>query len=188
MSMSASAILSQLVAKLGPHDPALILRELNLALKALLHQGGQGPGAALDNGLDLGLLRVLPDRMVFAGARIPLWTLAPGEGEVQVHAAQAQSLGYRRSREDFPFRNQDLALKPGTLCFLFTDGLLDQHGGKFNFGFGRRRLARILQEHRGLPMAAQGEALARALDDYRAGNPQRDDLTILGFRSGPEKE
>ena len=185
MSMSASAILSQLVAKLGPEDPALILRELNLALKALLHQGGRGPGAALDNGLDLGLLRVRPDRMVFAGARIPLWTLAPADADLQVHPAQNESLGYRRSRADFPFTNQVLALPQGTLCFLFTDGILDQHGGPFNYGLGRDRLARVLGEHRGLPMAGQGEALARALDEYRAGNPQRDDITILGFRSGP---
>jgi hypothetical protein len=191
MSMSASAVLNQLVTEHGPEDPAFLLREMNAALKALLHQGdpSQGTrGGTLDNGLDLGLLRVRPEGMVFAGARIPLWTLAPGEAEVQVHAGDPQSLGYRRSRADYPFANTELPLAPGTLCYLFTDGLLDQHGGQFNFGFGRRRLARLLLELRELPMAAQEEALAGALASYQGANPQRDDLTLFGFRSGPTKE
>ena len=125
--------------------------------------------------------------MVFAGARIPLWTLAPDEAGFQVHAGQAQSLGYRRSKGDFPFENRELALGPGTLCLLFTDGLLDQHGGEFNFGFGQNRLAWVLLALRGRPMATLGQDLARALDEYRAGNPQRDDITIMGFRTGPGK-
>jgi serine phosphatase RsbU (regulator of sigma subunit)/HAMP domain-containing protein len=192
MSMSAGATLNQLVAKLGPGDPALILREMNVALKALLHQDNQEgkplPGASMDNGLDLGLLRIERGRAVYAGAHLPLWTLAPGDVRVQVHGGDTQSLGYRRSREDFPFGNQELSLTAGTLCFLFTDGFLDQHGGRFNYGFGKRRLGRLLQEHRELPMAAMGTALAKALDDYQGGNPQRDDLTILGFRFNPTKE
>lgn len=191
MSMSAGAILDQLVAKLGAGDPALLLREMNTALKSLLHQGGRDGaprGGSMDNGLDLALLKVLPGRMVFAGARLPLWALVPGEEEVAVHPGDSHSLGYRRSREDFPFRNRELPLAPGTVLYLFTDGILDQHGGKFGFGFGRRRLARLLQDLRGLPMAAQGEALAQALADYQGANPQRDDITILGFRTGPAKE
>ncbi len=191
MSMSAGAILNQLVAKLGTSDPALLLREMNGSLKRLLHQGDGRPatrGGNMDNGLDLALLRVLPDRMVFAGARLPLWVLGPGEEELAVHAGDPHSLGYRRSREDYPFRNQELALAPGSVVYLFTDGILDQHGGRFSFGFGRRRLGRLLQDLRDLPMAAQGEALAEALADYQGANPQRDDITILGFRSGPAEE
>jgi hypothetical protein len=142
----------------------------------------------MDNGLDLGLLRVRPGGMVFAGARLALWTLAPGDDEVKVAAGDSQSLGYRRSREDFAFRNQEVALEPGTAVYLFTDGILDQHGGQFNFGFGRRRLGRVLLGLRGLPMAAQGEALAKALADYQGSNAQRDDITVLGFRIGPVVE
>jgi len=184
MSMSAGALLSQLVAKHGAGDPALLLRELNGALKELLHQGGGAElrSGTMDNGLDLGLLRVEPGRAVFAGARIPLWTLAPGETELGILPADAQSLGYRRSRPDFAFRNQELPIQPGTLCCLFTDGILDQHGGRFNFGFGRRRLGRFLQDHRELGMTALGEALATALAAYQGGNAQRDDLTFLAFR------
>ena len=191
MSMSAGALLSQIVATTGAWDPARILGEMNVALKELLHQGGEeraARGGTMDNGLDLGLLLVQPGRMVFAGARLSLWTLAPLDFEPRIHQGDPQSLGYRRSRADFAFRNQELVLDPGTICHLFTDGILDQHGGRFNFGFGKRRLAKVLEDARDLPMAAQGEALARALAEYQGTNPQRDDITILGFRCGPTEE
>lgn len=189
MSMSAAALLNQVAARAGAGDPARILREMNRAFKALLAQeGGERRLGEMDNGLDLGLLRLEAGRAVFAGARIALWTLAEGEEEVRVVPADPQSLGYRRSRADYPFRNREVDLRPGTRCYLFTDGFMDQNGGDHNFGFGRRRLAQRILAHRDLPMADQGEALARDLAAYMGGRPQRDDITLLGFRPGPTRE
>jgi serine phosphatase RsbU (regulator of sigma subunit) len=189
MSMSAAALLNQVAARVGNGDPARILREMNRAFKALLAQDGPDRRLGeMDNGLDLGLLRLERGRAVFAGARVPLWILAPGSTEVQVLSGDPQSLGYRRSRADFEFRNQEVRLAPGAACYLLTDGFLDQNGGVHNFGFGRRRLQQRLLAHRSLSMAAQGAALERDLDQYRAGLPQRDDITLLGFRPGAGKE
>jgi phosphoserine phosphatase RsbU/P len=189
MSMSSAALLNQVAAGTGLGDPARILQELNRATKSLLAQEGPARrGDGMDNGLDLGLLRLEPGRAVFAGARIPLWILSPGAREIQVVEGEPQSLGYRRSRADFPFRNQEVPLGPGAACYLFTDGILDQNGGPRGFGFGRRRLQEAILRHGGLPLAAQGEALARELADYQGGRPQRDDITVLGFRPGTSKE
>ncbi|HLO67682.1 MAG TPA: SpoIIE family protein phosphatase [Holophaga sp.] len=183
MSMAASAALDQVAAREGTSDPARLLVGMNQALKALLHQeAAEGADRTMDNGLDLGLLRLEGGRGLFAGARIPLWVLRPQEAEVEVVPADPHSLGYRRSRPDYPFQARAVDLPPGTSVFLFSDGLLDQNGGRHGFGFGRRRLARILVEVRDLPMAAQGAALERALADYMGPKPQRDDITFLGFR------
>jgi serine phosphatase RsbU (regulator of sigma subunit) len=187
MSMSACAVLEQLLAKLGPEDPARILGELNEAMKSLLHQSERARGSGrLDNGLDLALLRVQPGRgrARFAGARLPLWTWAPGEG-LREHRGDTQSLGYRRSASDFRYTNRDLELAPGTSCYLFTDGILDQNGGDRGFGFGQRRLRQTLLDLADLPMARQREILESALRDYQGANLQRDDITFLGFRTAP---
>ena len=184
MSMSASAILEQLLAKLGPEDPAVILGELNDAMKSLLHQSERALGAGrLDNGLDMALVRVLPAerRVRFAGARLGFWTVAPGGGLVE-HKGDSQSLGYRRSLHDFHFTNQDIALEPGTSCYLFTDGILDQNGGPQGFGFGQRRLREVVAGLGDQPMAQQLEVLARVLGEYQGRNLQRDDITFMGFR------
>jgi serine phosphatase RsbU (regulator of sigma subunit) len=187
MSMSAAAVMAQLLSKLGPEDPARILRELNEAMKSLLHQSERASGGGrLDNGLDLALVRVRPGagRAVFAGARLPLWVLGP-DGGLQELKGDPQSLGYRRSQTGYPFSNRPFRFEPGARFYLFTDGVLDQNGGPRGFGFGQRRLREALLAHAAEPMAAQVAALERTLADYQGANLQRDDLTFLGFRVGP---
>ncbi|MDR3671834.1 MAG: SpoIIE family protein phosphatase [Holophaga sp.] len=189
MSMSASAVLEQLLAKLGPEDPARILGELNEAMKALLHQSERALGSGrLDNGLDLALVRVLPGegRARFAGARLSLWTIGP-DGALQEHKGDPQSLGYRRSLNDFHFTNQDIPLAEAGSFYLFTDGILDQHGGAQGFGFGQRRLREVILGMRDQPMAQQLVILERILRDYQGINLQRDDITFMGFRVASQR-
>jgi serine phosphatase RsbU (regulator of sigma subunit) len=121
----------------------------------------------------------------FAGARLALWLFLPG-GEFRELRGNRQSLGYRRSDPDFPFTACEVPLPPGTSCYLFTDGILDQHGGTRGFSFGARRLRETLRSLQALPMVAQGAALERTLGEYRGTNPQRDDTTFLGLRTAPE--
>jgi serine phosphatase RsbU (regulator of sigma subunit) len=189
MSMSASAVLEQLLAKLGPEDPALILRELNDAMKSLLHQSERALGSGrLDNGLDLALVRVLPAAGVarFAGARLSLWTVGP-DGALQEHKGDPQSLGYRRSLTDFHFTNKEIPLAAASSFYLFTDGILDQHGGPKGFGFGQRRLREVILAMSDQPMSRQLGILEGILRDYQGSNLQRDDITFMGFRVGPER-
>jgi serine phosphatase RsbU (regulator of sigma subunit) len=184
MSMSASAILEQLLAKLGPEDPALILQELNEAMRSLLHQSERALGSGrLDNGLDLALVRVLPGagQVRFAGARLGLWTVA--DGLLQEHRGDPQSIGYRRSSSDFRFTNQEFPLAADQRFYLFTDGILDQNGGVRGFGFGQRRLREAILAMGSEPMARQRAILEQILLEYQGSNLQRDDITCVGFRS-----
>ena len=188
MTMSAGAILEQVLAKLGPEDPAAILREVNRSMKTMLHQNERHRGLEpLDNGLDMALLRVRPSagRLRFAGARLALWLREPG-GELREFRGNAQSLGYRRSNPDSLFTNHDLEVLPHTSCYLFTDGVLDQPGGVKGYGLGQRRLRSALLPLLDLPMSQQGRALTQLLSDYRETRLQRDDITMLGFRVDPE--
>lgn len=187
MTMSASAVLEQVLGQLGPEDPAALLAAVNRAMKATLHQHDRHRGAEpLDNGLDMALLRILPGegRFVFAGARLPLWLKRPGEG-IQELRGDPHSLGYRRSDPGHLFTNVPGTCPPGTCCYLFTDGLLDQGGGPRGFGLGQRRLRELLDAVAGLPMGEQRGLLEAFIEEYQGTNPQRDDITVLGFRMPP---
>ena len=74
---------------------------------------------------------------------------------------------------------------PSQSLILFSDGILDQAGGGKGFGFGRRRLQDILRTSAGLPMPSLGERVADALAQYQGAYPQRDDITVVGFRLTP---
>jgi len=64
--------------------------------------------------------------------------------------------------------------------------VLDQNGGERGFGFGQRRLREAVLAMHGQPMARQGSILEAVLRDYQGVNLQRDDITFMGFRAGPD--
>lgn len=190
MTMSARAVLKQLLVEHGPEDPARLLRDMNRAMKATLHQETGEVRNSLDNGLEMALMRVSrkESRIRFASARIPLlvyhrdrvWEELPGD---------RHSLGYRRSDPDFPFDVVEMPLEIGDTFYLMTDGILDQSGGPYGYGLGRARLRTILDTVVHLPLALQRDHLLEALGQYQGRHAQRDDITFLGFRlEVPPKE
>jgi serine phosphatase RsbU (regulator of sigma subunit) len=63
-----------------------------------------------------------------------------------------------------------------------SDGLLAQAGGTRGGGFGRRRFVELLARIGGLPADGQRAAVEQALAQYQGDHPQRDDITVIGFR------
>ncbi len=181
MTMTANAVLDHAISSCGAANPAGVLGEVNRRMRALLHQ--EGEALATDNGLDLALLYVPAGEgpLRFAAGKLDLLVLDPSAGFLAV-AGDRQSLGYRSSRPDFPFRNQPVERGAGRTFYLFSDGVLDQAGGAKGYGFGRRRLAECLAGSGAAPLAEQKQRLEEALASYQAGRPQRDDITVLGFR------
>lgn len=181
MTMTAHVVLSQLVSEVGPEDPASLLMIANRLLRAQLHQGMEGK-SGVDNGLDLGLIYcdVKERKLVYSGARIGL-VHAGRHGTVELRG-QRQSLGYRRSDLNATFTNHEIEAAPGDAFYLTSDGLLDQVGGSAGMPFGRRRLLDFVDWGRGRPMAEQAKALEHQLGIWQGDYPQRDDITVIGFR------
>jgi serine phosphatase RsbU (regulator of sigma subunit) len=55
-------------------------------------------------------------------------------------------------------------------------------GGPSKRLFGRRRLQEALSGLAHLPLDEQKERLFATLDDWRGGQPWRDDMTFIAFR------
>ena len=68
-----------------------------------------------------------------------------------------------------------------TTFYLSTDGILDLAGGP-RVGFGSDRLAILMASCWSLPLAAQLSSIEAAIEKWRGSLPQRDDITIIGFR------
>lgn len=181
MTMTAHVVLSQLVSEVGPEDPASLLMLANRLLRAQLHQGIDEKGG-VDNGLDLALIHcdIRERKLIYAGARIGL-VHAGRHGTVELRG-QRQSLGYRRSDLSATFTNHEIAVAPGDAFYLTSDGLLDQAGGTAGMPFGRRRLLDFVDWGRGRSMAEQAKALEHQLSIWQGDFPQRDDITVIGFR------
>jgi sigma-B regulation protein RsbU (phosphoserine phosphatase) len=179
MTMASKALFDHAVTTCGMHDPAAIIGALHRDLRMLL-QSRYASDA--DSGLDLALVYVPADRskLVFAGAKLPLWIIR-NDGEIVVCKGDRQSVGYRKHSDDLRFTNHDIDVQPGQRYVLLTDGILDQHGGEHGFALGQARLKAALLGYRDQPLSQAADAIARLLKNYQGGLPQRDDITLIGF-------
>jgi phosphoserine phosphatase len=112
--------------------------------------------------------------------------LSGGQGPIlHFHAAGAQCtrhkptgfpLGAMRLAASRPAAS--LALQPGDVLLLLSDGIFEYHDAAQR-QFGEDRVERIVAEHHGATMAELSAILFDAIRGFAQGAPQEDDMTIV---------
>jgi len=180
MTMIAAAGLKWIIRDNGITAPNIIFEKLNRYIKRTLSQIDQH--AKSDDGLDGAICTLSADRqqLLFAGARIPLYYVQ----QTQVHKIDGdrKSIGYVKTPLDYAFTCHQVALQPGRLFVLCSDGIVDQAGGAKGYGFGHKRLQQLLAEHSDKPTQDIGQHVFDAFLCYQGTHKRRDDVTLMGFR------
>jgi phosphoserine phosphatase RsbU/P len=83
--------------------------------------------------------------------------------------------------EEYHIEARTVALQPGDLLLLYTDGVTEA-ANPAGEEFGRDRLARVVQENRSRSVEDLVRAVRRSLHDFAAGRPLDDDTTIVAGR------
>lgn len=160
-------------------EPSAILREMDRLVRSRLRQDGHDSDS--DDGLEAAVCvyRSEDRRLLFAGVGLPL--MMDRAGEIEEIRGVRGGLGYRSLEPAQPV-DHEIVVEPGMEFFLITDGAHDHVGGAPPRLFGRRRLRRMLSEKSGRDLTGKIEAVVRALEEYRDGEPRRDDMTLVAFR------
>ncbi|MFC3282389.1 biofilm regulation protein phosphatase SiaA [Litchfieldella rifensis] len=177
MTMLARAIIDHAILQVGAEDPAAILNETDRQSRETLRPD-QLPSSIATN-MDIGLVWVDLEarQLTFAGAKIGLY--ATDGVSLERLQGHKRALGHKRQAT---YHNQTAPLHLGWSYSLCTDGFLDQAGGANGFGFGKGRFEAILKSHAHRPLDEQMAAFEAELLTYQGSLPQRDDITVLGFR------
>ncbi len=186
MTMGAYAAFGHAVAHTGADTPAAVLTEMDRYMGQMLIRDDPD---SMDHGLVIGLVRWQPGATTldFAGGGIDLMTADPGTdpADVEIVKGERGGLGQRRRDAGRPFSDRTVSVLPGRAFYMASDGYFDQVGGPHARGFGRRRFRRVAGEQAGAAMADQEQAFRAALADWQGDEPQRDDITVFGFRPRP---
>lgn len=184
MTMIASSGLKKIIKDEGCHDPADILKKLNVFVKTALRQDTEH--AVSDDGLDAAVVSVRPNSgksqkgmLTFAGARLPIFCL--NGDSINMIRGDRESIGYRRSDMNFEFANHIVEIEDGMSFYIATDGFLDQLGGEKRLPFGKRRFKNLLVENAGLPFEEQREILLSSFKSHMGEIERMDDMTVVGF-------
>jgi len=149
--------------------PSEVLRNIDLQLRVM-------------NDMDMfvtllyGILNYETRTFTYARAGHTLPILLDPKGEIHTpQRSPGQPIGLF---PDFDIDENHLDIAPGASLFLYTDGVteaIDLHGELF----GEERLKEMLRTNRQIPAQDLCEKIFQALDGFREGDPQHDDVTVL---------
>lgn len=197
MSMLGVTLINEQFRTFGIRPPAEILGHLRTKVKEILAQEG-----AVDeqkDGMEMAIIIMDRERKMlqYAGANIPLYLVRhkqQAEGtehdlklslESETHelfkiTGDMQPIGVYWEETDFT--NHQIRLQDQDALYMFTDGFVDQYGGKKRKKYKSKRLRKLLLSVQQEPMAQQGKILEEAFEKWRGTNEQIDDVCAVGVK------
>ena len=83
--------------------------------------------------------------------------------------------------EDFAFDEETIALKPGDLLVISSDGISEAMNSSLE-QFGEHRLQELIVKHRTASPNEIIERIIKAVKDHAGDYPQSDDMTLVAVR------
>jgi serine phosphatase RsbU (regulator of sigma subunit) len=114
----------------------------------------------------------------FAGAKTSVYYLS--ENKIFEVKGNRQYIGGQK-RNEKPFDNHELLLPLPTQFYLFTDGLIDQNNPE-NLKLGSVKFKEFIAEICLTDFLEQKEKILTLFRQFRAGEEQRDDVSVLSVR------
>ncbi|MEN8250677.1 MAG: SpoIIE family protein phosphatase, partial [Bacteroidota bacterium] len=183
MSMLGISFLNEIVQRREITQANQVLNELRKQIKFSLRQHGQ-PDEAKD-GIDMALcvLDLKNMTMQYSGANNPLYLIQDVNDipELKEVKPDMMPIGYYYGK-DKTFTNNDIELEMGDTFYIFSDGFIDQKGGKDNKKFMSKNFKKMLLEIHDQAMHDQKEILDKTLTDWIGNNSQMDDVLVIGVR------
>jgi serine phosphatase RsbU (regulator of sigma subunit) len=197
MSMLGVTLLNEQFRTYGIRQPGAILGHLRNKVKEILAQDGSINEQK--DGLDMAIAIIDKEHMElqFAGANLPLYLIRKKESsgtEEKIPYTSSDSENYELYTlkgdkqpvglhwEETAFTNQVIKIQNLDTLYLFSDGFVDQYGGKKRKKFKTRNFKKLLLSVQQESMKNQGKLIEEAFDNWRGSNEQIDDVSVLGVR------
>lgn len=178
MSMLGITFLNEIVISEKVYNPDKILNRLRHKIIETL--GQHGDSKSVTDGMDgsLIMLDTTSQKLYYSGAFNSLYFVR--KKELIELKADRMPLSYYEKMHDFSI--QDIDILPGDIIYLFTDGYIDQLGGKEMKRMKSKPFREILLDHHHYPFESQKKILTEKYLSWKGDSEQMDDITILGLR------
>jgi serine phosphatase RsbU (regulator of sigma subunit)/ligand-binding sensor domain-containing protein len=179
MSMLGITLLNEILHKREITSTNQALNELRKQVKQTLRQTGKE--GATDTGMDIALCALDKHTNVlqYSGANNNLY-LIQKEKFIEIKADRMPIGFYPKEIPDFT--NHEIKLEEGDVFYLFTDGFIDQFGGRNGFKYKAANFQKFLFENHRKPMVLQREMLEKELSSWMNSYDQTDDILVMGVR------
>jgi len=174
--MLGISFLNEIVQTCTIESAGDLLDKLRLKIKEALQQTGKKDEAK--DGMDISLAMFDPNQMKleFAGANSH-GIIIQNNNLVQL-VADKMPIGIHGKEQ--AFKTLTLDINKGDIIYLFSDGYMDQFGGKTRKKFMSKNFKALLEDIHTLTMNQQLEKLKQVFIDWKGNCEQVDDITVLG--------
>ncbi len=183
MSLLGISYLNEIVQRREITQANQVLNELRKQIINSLRQHGEAEEAK--DGIDMALCVIdgKNNTLQYSGANNPLYLIRDQNGtpELMEFKADRMPLGYFQGRFK-SFTNNDIRLEYGDVFYLFSDGFMDQKGGRDNRKFMSRKFKELLLKIHQEPMHEQKNFLDKTITEWMGDTFQIDDILVIGVR------
>lgn len=178
MSMIGISLLNQVVVQNNILNPCEIIKEIDKAVIKILkpEEGGTHDGMEMAIcAIDLGKKTLL-----YSGAKRPLYMVR--DNQLYEKSPSKFSVGGAKTEKEKEFSVTEIALKPDDSFYIFSDGYVDQFGGKKNKRFTSRRFKDLLVAVGNLKINEQEKNIASTILSWQDNYAQTDDILVMGLK------
>jgi PAS domain S-box-containing protein len=181
MSIIGTYLLNNIIIQNNETRPAEILKQLNRKLKISLKN--ESPLRQTNDGMDVSLVTIDMDtkKLYYAGALRPLFLCTQGDF-IEVKGDKIPITSEIVGNVMAPFKEWEFDVASGDRFYMFSDGIIDQFGGKDNKKFLTKRFKQLVLDAQSYPMSEQMKLIQQANMDWRGKTPQIDDILVLGVQ------
>ena len=179
LSMLGVSFLKEIVNNTAYYKANHILEELRYKVITALHQSGVE--VERKDGMDIALsvFDLETMKVQFAGAYNPLYLIR--KKELTIFKADRMPIGIH-AKSDKAFTNNELDFKEGDTFYMFSDGYIDQFGGKNNRKFLTSNFQSLLLQIQEFDLKTQKNFLITTFENWKGETEQLDDVLIVGLR------
>jgi len=172
LSMLCNNALNRSVRQYGLTDPGKILDKTREIIIAEFDKSDEH----VHDGMDISLCALNGSKLLFAGAYNPLWIAR--DNEIIEIKGDKQPIG--NSDNPKPFTTHSFDLKKGDVYYIFSDGYVDQFGGKRGKKLKAKAFRELLLSVTDKPMAEKQVLLHETFENWRGDLEQVDDVCVIG--------
>jgi len=160
-------------------DPSIVLREMDRSIIKFLRQDESD--STLKDGMEIILMRIdhAEKNICFSSAGIPLYHFV--DDQMHRHKLTKNSVGGYTEGQTKSFGRFEFRYNPGERVYVFSDGYVDQFGGKNGSKMLRKRKESVLTRMQEKPFASHRELLYAFFTAWKGNLDQVDDVMAIGF-------
>jgi len=179
MSMIGLKLIEKTINEDNIETPSEILAVMNKGLEKTFSRE-KNIGTIIRDGMDIGLCVIDRKRkkLQYAGAFFPLYFIR----EDKLSEIMADKIIIGMNPDNLPYTDHEIDILENDMFYIFSDGYVDQFGGKENKKFMYRRFRYLLLTIHNFPVNDQKAILEENIKTWMGANEQVDDMMVIGFR------